>query len=223
MDESTVYPIPVVVHREVLKTQRSSMPTIGAYLAETQQVLAGMDESSIEQNVRLLIAAWKQRRQVFIVGNGGSAATASHLANDLSKATILPGKPRIKAIALTDNVSLITAWANDTSYENVFREQLENLLEKEDVVLGISASGNSPNILQAMEYARGRGAVTIGWTGRDGGRLKALVRLAVCAPADDVGMIESCHLVLDHLITTEVLRLISTDGSLENAQNDSAW
>jgi len=180
------------------------MDTITSYLAETQRILAAMDESSIERNISLLYQAWERRSQIFLIGNGGSAATASHMANDLSKATIVPGKPRMRVIALTDNVSLITAWANDTSYENIFKEQLENLLESRDLVLGISASGNSPNILRAMEFARRQGAVTVGWSGLSGGRLKDIVDLAVLAPTDDVGMIESVHMVLDHLVTTQL-------------------
>jgi D-sedoheptulose 7-phosphate isomerase len=135
------------------------------------------------------------------------------MANDLSKAAIVPGKPRVKAIALTDNISLISAWANDASYEDIFKEQLENLLGRKDFVLGISASGNSPNILRAMEFARQEDAVTIAWTGRRGGRLKDMVDLAVLAPTDDVGMIESCHMVLDHLVSSELRKRINKDDT----------
>ena len=188
------------------------MTSIGAYLAEMQQVLAGMDENAIEQTVSHIYRVWKQRRQVFLIGNGGSAATASHMANDLSKATIVAGKARLRAVALTDNISLITAWANDTSYDNVFKEQLENLLEKGDLVLGISASGESANILLAIDFARQQGAATVGWTGRSGGRMRGIVDLAVCVPSSDVGMIEGCHMVLDHLVTTELRRLISAEA-----------
>lgn len=145
-----------------------SMTAIGKYLLEIEDVLARTQEYAIEKNIKLLYKAWKQRKQVFIIGNGGSAATASHLANDLSKGTIVPGKPRVKAIALTDNVALISAWANDACYEDIFKEQLENLLDEADVVLGISASGNSSNILRAMEFARKQDAVTVGWTGGRG-------------------------------------------------------
>jgi D-sedoheptulose 7-phosphate isomerase len=188
------------------------MTPVKEYVKEMQRVLAELPEEPIERNVSLLHDAWRQRRQVFIIGNGGSAATASHMANDLSKATIAAGKPRMKVISLTDNVSLITAWANDTSYEHIFREQLENLLAAGDVVLGISASGNSPNILHAMRFAGEQHAVTIGWTGRSGGRLKDMVDLAVQVPTDDVGMIESCHLVLDHLVTTQLCSRIGAGG-----------
>jgi len=195
----------------------SSINAVTAYLFEMVGVLGRMQEASIDANISLIYRAWAQRKQIFIIGNGGSAATASHMANDLSKGAIVPGKARVKAIALTDNVALISAWANDTCYENVFKEQLENLMDRMDLVLGISASGNSPNILRAMEYARQKGAVTVGWTGASGGKLKDMVDLAVLAPTDDVGMIESCHMVLDHLVTVELRRRIhekSTEKSV---------
>lgn len=180
--------------------------SINDYLSEIQKIFVTLDKEIVELNVSLLYGAWKQRRHVFIIGNGGSASTASHMANDLSKATIIPGLPRMKVIALTDNISIITAWANDTSFENIFKEQLENLLEPEDMVLGISASGNSPNILRALEFARRNAAVTVGWTGNSGGAMKDMVDLAWRIPTDNVGLIESCHLFFDHLVTTELCK-----------------
>jgi D-sedoheptulose 7-phosphate isomerase len=196
------------------------MESISRYLLETRRVLAEMPEKSIAKMVSLLYAAWKQGKQVFVIGNGGSASTASHMANDLSKATIVPGKPRMRVIALTDNISLITAWANDNSYEDIFKQQLENLLDRGDMVIGISASGNSPNVLRAMEFARQQGAVTVGWTGLSGGRLKEAVQHCVHAPTDDVGMIESVHLVLDHLVTREVWQSIQAT-SLHRAEAET--
>jgi D-sedoheptulose 7-phosphate isomerase len=106
------------------------------------------------------------------MGNGGSASTASHFACDLGKGTIIEGKPRFRVISLNDNISLITALSNDCGYEEVFREQLMNLVNTGDIVIGITGSGNSPNVLKAMEYARSRGAVTIGFIGFDGGKLR---------------------------------------------------
>lgn len=188
------------------------MNSINAYLLEFQSALSEMPEIPIAKVVTLLYTTWQRRKQVFILGNGGSASTASHMANDLSKATIVPGKPRMRVVALTDNISLITAWANDSSYEDVFKEQLENLLESGDTVIGISASGNSPNILRAMDFARRQGAVTVGWTGLSGGRLKGIVDCCVHVPTDDVGMIESIHLVLDHLVTRELCQCIQSES-----------
>jgi D-sedoheptulose 7-phosphate isomerase len=189
-------------------------PTLGeiaGYLRDTQAAIAELPLEALADNVSALHGAWAERKQVFILGNGGSASTASHMGNDLSKATIVPGMPRMRVISITDNVALMTAWGNDVSYDSIFKEQLENLLDPGDVVIAISASGNSPNVLRAMEFARDRGAVTVGWTGRDGGKLKDLVDHCLHAPTDDVGMIESVHLVIDHLVTRMLYRRIEAD------------
>ena len=119
----------------------------------------------LETVAKIFLRAHQEGRKVFFLGNGGSASTASHMAVDFSKGTIVHGQPRLRAISLTDNVGLITAWANDTNYESIFEGQLENLLEPRDVVVAISASGNSVNVLRAAEFARKRGAVTIGLIG----------------------------------------------------------
>lgn len=196
------------------------MNAIEDYLDEMQRVLAAIPASAIGQAVALLHEAWRNGRQVFLIGNGGSASTASHMANDLSKATIAAGKPRMRVMALTDNVSLLTAWANDVSFDLVFKEQLENLMQPGDLVVAISASGNSPNILRAIEHANEHGGVTLGWTGRSGGLMKALVHCCVQAPTDDVGMIESAHLVLDHLVTTRLAHRIRVEGHPAGERRD---
>ena len=188
------------------------MEPIGTYLLEVQKVISEMPEQPIAATVSLLYETWRHRKQLFIFGNGGSASTASHMANDLSKATIVVGKPRMRVIALTDNIALITAWANDNSYDDVFKEQLENLLEAGDLVIAISASGDSPNILRAIEFAKLCGALTVGWTGLSGGRLKETAQYCVRAPTDDVGLIESAHLVLDHLVTKQIRQRIQAEG-----------
>ena len=189
---------------------QTSMYSIDGYLQSMQSVLSETPRESVAMTAYYLYLAWEQRKQVFILGNGGSASTASHMGNDLSKATIVPGMPRLKVISIADNVALMTAWANDSSYDTIFKEQLVNLLEPGDVVIGISASGNSPNVLRAMEFASEAGAVTIAWTGRSGGRLKDIVDCSVHAQTDDVGMIESVHLVIDHLVTNAVRQYIET-------------
>src|SRR5438270_10666209 len=126
----------------------------------------------LERVLLLLEDAYHNGRRVFIMGNGGSAATASHFALDLSKNTITAGAPRVKAISLTDHVPLITAWSNDTAYEHIFAEQLANMIEQGDAVIGISASGNSLNIINAINVAKGSHAVTIGLLGAKGGKIK---------------------------------------------------
>jgi D-sedoheptulose 7-phosphate isomerase len=190
------------------------MNSIRDYLLATQEALGRVAEESIAHTVSLLLGAWKRQKHIFILGNGGSASTASHMANDLSKATIVEGRRRVKAIALTDCVPLMTAWANDSSYDQVFREQLANLLSEGDVVIGISASGNSPNVLNAMEFARRNGAVTIGWTGLSGGKLRGMADHCVQVPTDDVGMIEGIHLILDHLVAQELRTRIQNEEEL---------
>jgi D-sedoheptulose 7-phosphate isomerase len=151
--------------------------------------------------VSIILAAHQRDSHVYILGNGGSASTASHFACDLSKATIVEGKARLRVTSLNDNVALLTAWANDASYERVFAEQLSNLLSAGDVVIAISASGNSPNVLAAMTAARERGAVTVGLVGQDGGQLLKLVDQDVHVAHESYSVVEDCHLVLEHAIT----------------------
>jgi D-sedoheptulose 7-phosphate isomerase len=135
------------------------------------------------------------------VGNGGSASTATHFAADLAKATVVDGQPRLRVLSLTDNAALMTAWANDTSYDRIFAEQLENLIDPGDVVVAFSVSGNSPNVLNAVRAARARGAVTVGLVGASGGSLIDAVDISVQVPSQSYGVVEDCHLVLEHAIT----------------------
>jgi D-sedoheptulose 7-phosphate isomerase len=164
--------------------------------------------AEIERAIDLLLEACLTGHVVYIMGNGGSAATASHMANDLSKGTLVPGAPRFKALALTDNVPLITAWANDTAYEAVFVEQLEPWVEAGDVVIGISGSGNSENVLRAVRLAKERGATTIGFTGYEGGKLARLVDVNILASGATMALAEDVHMMLDHLITTVVREML---------------
>ncbi len=175
---------------------------IEKYLSEVGTTLANLPVERIVEIIRLLERARVEGKRVYIFGNGGSAATASHFASDLSKGAIRQGKPRLRAFALTDSVPLLTAWANDTAYENVFFEQLQNHVERGDVVIAISGSGNSRNILQAVQVARDRGATTIGLIGFDGGKLKDLVDVAIIVPSHNMEQVEDVHLLLEHVITT---------------------
>ena len=142
-----------------------------AHLAALRQGFSELDLSAVERIIDLLRDARQTSRQVFVFGNGGSAATASHMACDLSKTASSRRGPRLQAIALTDNVPLLTAIANDFDYEDVFVEQMATLWREGDVALGISASGNSPNVLKAVRYAREHGGHTIGFIGFGGGEL----------------------------------------------------
>src|SRR2546428_9130265 len=128
-------------------------------------MLRDISQAHLQNILSLLEDAYRNGHRIFIMGNGGSAATASHFALDLAKNTIMPGVPRLKAISLTDHVPLITAWSNDTAYEHVFAEQLANMIEPGDVAIGISTSGNSPNVINALRLTKQQGGVTIGLLG----------------------------------------------------------
>lgn len=171
------------------------------YITDLGALLNNIPVENIDRVVSILEKTRESKGQVFIFGNGGSAATASHFACDLSKGTISAGKQRIKAFALTDNVHLLTAWANDTAYDMVFAEQMNNYLEPGDVVIAISGSGNSPNVLNGINVAREKGAITVGFIGFKGGKLKDLVDVHVIAPVDNMERAEDMHLLFEHIIT----------------------
>ena len=177
------------------------MEKIREYLLHLEMAISTIPVDRVQKVVEYLLSARENDRQVFILGNGGSASTASHFACDLGKGTIHGDSRRFRAISLTDNVALMTAWSNDSSYDDVFREQLENLLVPGDVVLGISASGNSRNVLNAMEYANSMGCTTIGFAGFGGGRLADMVDECIIVDSYRYGPVEDIHLVLEHMIS----------------------
>src|SRR5437763_4670166 len=162
----------------------------------------------LEAVLRLLEDAYHQGHRVFIMGNGGSAATASHFALDMAKNTISPGAPRVKAISLTDHVPLITAWSNDTAYEHIFAEQLANMIEPGDVVIGISTSGNSLNVINALRLAKQSGAATIGLLGAKGGKMKDIVDVYILAPGQNIEQEEDAHMILAHVITRHMREVV---------------
>jgi D-sedoheptulose 7-phosphate isomerase len=160
-----------------------------------------MDVTAIGAFAEALLDAREREATVYFIGNGGSAATASHFANDLAIGTRTTGRP-FRVVSLVDNVPMLTAVANDFGYAEIFLRQLQVLLRPGDVLVAISASGNSPNLLNAVEFANGIGATTIGLTGFDGGRLRQLAHLVVHVPtsAGEYGPVEDAHMVLDHLV-----------------------
>lgn len=172
------------------------------YLSQVSGTLGELPVDKIAGVVEALGQARDRGSRVFIFGNGGSAATASHFASDLNKGAIGKDKPRFKAFALTDNTPLLSAWANDTDYGSIFAEQLENFVEPGDIAIAISGSGNSLNVLQGVRTARARGSVTIGFIGFDGGKLKDLVDVALVVPSRNMEQVEDIHLLLGHAITT---------------------
>ena len=177
------------------------MQHIRGYLSELQLLIDQLPVNQIDRVIQVLREARHQRRQVFTMGNGGSASTASHFVCDLAKNTRLENYPPFRVIGLADNVAAMLAYANDEGYENVFSQQLASLVEPGDVVIAISASGNSPNVLKAVELARRAGATTIGFTGFDGGRLAGMVDINILVPSNCIEQVEDVHLVLEHLIT----------------------
>jgi D-sedoheptulose 7-phosphate isomerase len=183
---------------------------VSNYFSQLEQMLRGISLPNLRQALDILEEAYYNGRRIFIIGNGGSAATASHFALDLAKNTIMPGAPRVKAISLTDHVPLITAWSNDTHYEHIFAEQLANLLEPSDVLIGISASGNSPNVINAVKLAMQQGASTIALLGADGGQLKRLVNAYVLAPGYNIEQEEDAHMILSHVITRHMREIVRT-------------
>jgi len=176
------------------------MALVQEYIDGLKNCLEELSTDNIEEMANTILAAYKEGKRVFIMGNGGSATTALHFARDLQVGTAVEGKPRVRVTCLTDNVTLITALANDIDYSCIFEEQLVGQLEEGDVVIGISASGNSPNVLKAMEYARKNGAVTIGFVGFGGGRLKELAHKSIVLSSKDYGQVEDVHMILAHII-----------------------
>lgn len=180
---------------------------IDAYITDLSHCLAKLDRGQVARAIGILTAAYNANRKVFIIGNGGSATNASHLACDLSKGTLSrvydENEKRMKVYSLTDNVAVLTAYANDVSYEEVFIQQLRNLVEPGDVVIILSGSGNSPNLVRAVEYARRCRAKTIGFLGfKTGGKIGALVDVPVIANSMAYGPSEDLQLILDHIITS---------------------
>jgi len=169
----------------------------------------------IEQVADILVDSYDAGRTVYLFGNGGSAALASHFACDLGKGTRNGSQKRFRALSLTDSIPLMTAWANDSGYEDVFAEQLQNLVQEDDVALAISGSGNSPNVLRALTVARQAGATTIGLTGYQGGKMKPLCDVCIVVPSDNMQIIEDLHLCVAHaLFTTIKSRICRSAGVL---------
>ena len=174
------------------------------YLAYLSELFSRIDAKEIAAFASALEEARRAGKTIYFIGNGGSAATSSHFANDLGKGARVKGRRPFRAVSLAGNLPLLTAIANDEGYENVFIDQIEGIIEAGDVVVGISASGNSPNVVKAIEYANSQGAVTVGLTGFSGGRLKEAAKLSVHVetPKGEYGPVEDIHMILDHLVTT---------------------
>ncbi len=184
-----------------------------AYLREAGEVLSRVPVGAVAEVSELLLGAYLNGRLVVVLGNGGSASNASHFVCDLVKGTIVSGKKGFRAIALSDNTPLATACANDYGYVNVFKAQIRSMVQEGDVVVAISGSGNSENVLRAVSLARSLGATTIALTGCGGGKLAGLADHAVVVPSDNMEHIEDTHLILTHLVKTYLRDRIAQLGS----------
>ncbi len=181
------------------------------YLERVCEEIKRVDTAQIEAVSDLIEQAYEAGRFVFIIGNGGSGANASHLCEDLAKCTLrdFENQKRLRVLSLTDNTPWVMAVANDLNYDRIFLEQLRNLSSPGDLLLAISGSGNSPNILKAVEWANGNGLTTVGITGFGGGKLKELTHQSLHAPVDDMGIAESVHQVVFHWIIDDLFRRFS--------------
>lgn len=180
------------------------MEFIQNYISTLQLTMDQLPRQSIADVITILQQARMKGSQVFILGNGGSASTASHFACDLAKNTRQEGLPHFRVIGLTDNMAMFSALANDEGYENVFTEQLTSLLRPGDIVIAISASGNSKNVIRAAEVAHRYGATVVGFTGFDGGELQGLANFNIHVSSNIIEHVEDIHLMLEHLIVRSI-------------------
>ena len=191
------------------------------YFEELQRVARGLPHEPINRIAGELVRAHESGRIVYLFGNGGSASLASHLACDLGKGTAYcNGGRRFRVVALTDNVATLTAWANDSGYEDVFAEQLRNVVEPRDVAFAISGSGNSRNVLNALQVAREAGATTVGVSGFQGGEMKSQCDICVVVPSDNMQIIEDLHLAVAHSIFRIVYSRMSRSSTAGSWRED---
>ena len=173
---------------------------VAGYLGQLRDTIDTLPRDRLAAMGEMLFRAYRNEKQVFTVGNGGSASTASHMAADLGKNTIGPNMRRFRILSLNDNAAIVTALANDIGYEHIFSEQLVNLIQPGDLLSAISGSGSSPNVVRAMTYAREQCAEVVAVLGFDGGRAAALADLAVIVPSDHYGIVEDVHLIINHIL-----------------------
>ena len=220
-------PIPLDNHRARLEAKRdnhssSVLPRAELlYLLETyfrrmQETLDSLPTVDMARAAEEMLRAKAEKKAVYVLGNGGSAATANHAATDWAKPNQRDDFGGVHTVSLVNNIALLTAWANDTSFDEVFAAQLRSLLHPGDVVIAVSGSGNSPNVLRAVEAARDAGAVSIGFSGFDGGALGRMVDISVVIPCDSQGMIEDVHMALVHALTVVLRQAAAVPASADS-------
>lgn len=173
---------------------------LDSYLERLRGAIDALPRDRLIALGEMLYRAYRNEKQVFTLGNGGSASTASHIAADLAKNTIGPNMRRFRITSLNDNAAIVTALANDLGYENVFSEQLQNLIRPGDLLIAVSASGNSPNVVKAIRYAQSRSAQVVGILGFDGGEAARIADLAIVVPVSHYGVVEDAHLIINHIL-----------------------
>lgn len=189
--------------------QESTLHFIDSYFQEVIKCIVLLEKKSLEQIIELIMEAYRNEKKIYILGNGGGASTASHLACDLGKGTLARvydrSEKRLHVLSLADNVALMTAYANDLSYDDIFVQQLRNLVERGDVLIAISGSGNTKNVLSAVSYAKKVGAKTIGLTGfNTGGKLAQIVDMSIIVKTSHYGPLEDVHMMIGHLVSAAV-------------------
>jgi D-sedoheptulose 7-phosphate isomerase len=189
------------------------MESADEYIEELKKALESIDLKEIEKISEVLIRAYETEKSVFIIGNGGSASTASHFACDLSKGTLERhydmNKKRFRAYSLTDNVALLTAYGNDLSYDDIFSQQLKNLIKQGDILIVLTGSGNSNSIIKAVKLANDTGAITIGLLGFDGGKVAGMLDNKMVVQSNNYGVIEDLHLMLEHIFCQNLKKRIN--------------
>lgn len=191
---------------------------IPEYVSRLQTELSRVDRAEIQRWADLVYEAWENERFIFVFGNGGSGTTATHICEDLGKSSLRQEelhdetKKRLKILSLTDNLGWILALGNDIGYEHIFVQQLMNYGSAGDLCIAISGSGNSPNVLSAVDWANRHGLKTFGLTGYSGGKLRQMAQAGMHVPLDDMGMVESIHLCLFHWVLNDVFARINEEG-----------
>jgi D-sedoheptulose 7-phosphate isomerase len=195
---------------------------IQAYMRQVADTLKTLDPAPLARMVEVICEAQRQNKRIFTMGNGGHANTAAHMINDLAKHTVssddkdaVVTEKRFRTMCLNDSVSFLTGLANDMGYDCVFSEQLKNWCEPGDVVIGVSGSGNSPNVLKAFEVAKACGATTICLTGKGGGKSKDLADICIIVPSQKMVQIEDVHLAINHAVADELKKIIQNRNNLK--------
>lgn len=171
-----------------------------AYLERLTAVLASLDNEQLENAIASIEGAWKAGRQIITLGNGGSSLTAMHFVNDWNKSVFMSSRRPFRGRSLVDNIGLVMSYGNDVSFQDIFVEQLKNILQPGDLVIAISGSGNSENVIRAVNYANSNGAVTLGLCGYTGGKLKELAQHVVWANVNDMQLSEDVHMIFGHIV-----------------------